>query len=329
MPPIKAGVVGVGHMGQYHVGVYSELYQLELVGIADINKTRADEIAQRYNTTPYYHAYDLIDKVEVVSIAVPTPKHYQVAKDFLEAGIPVLLEKPITQNLAQAKELFQIADRHGTILHIGHVERFNGAVQELKRLVNQPIFLESRRLGPYTPRIADEGVILDLMIHDLDIVLNVVNSRVKKITVVGYSLYSKYEDLANVQIAFENGCLASITASRTTQQKIRTLAVTQRDTYIFLNYTDQDIHIHRNASSEHILTRKELRYKQESFVERIFVHKDNPLKLEIIHLLDCITNGVVRNTSIEGELYSLEIALKIIDMMKEEKVIPKDCYNEY
>lgn len=328
MVPIKAGVVGVGHMGQYHVGVYSELHQAELVGIADIHKGRADEIAERYNTTPYYHAHDLLDKVDVVSIAVPTPQHYQVARDFLEAGIHVLLEKPITQNLDQARKLFQLADKHSTILHIGHVERFNGAVQELKRLVNQPLFLESRRLGPYTPRIQDEGVILDLMIHDLDIILSLVNSKVKKINIVGYSLYSKYEDLANVQIAFENGCLASVTASRATQHKIRTLAVTQRDAYIFLNYTDQDIHIHRNASSEHILTRKELRYKQESFVERIFVHKDNPLKLEILHLLVCAANGVVRNTSIEEELYSLEIALKIIDMMKEEKIISKDCYNE-
>jgi len=329
MPAIKSGVVGVGHMGQYHVGVYSELHQVDLVGIADTDKARANEIAQRYNTTTYHHAHELIGKVEIVSIAVPTPQHYQVAKDFLEAGVHVLLEKPITQNLKHARELFHIADKHGAILHIGHVERFNGAVQELKRLVNQPIFLESRRLGPYTPRIQDEGVILDLMIHDLDIVLSLVNSKVKKINVVGYSLYSGYEDLANVQIAFENGCLASITASRATQHKIRTLAVTQRDAYLFLNYTDQDIHIHRNAASEHILTRKELRYKQESFVERIFVHKDNPLKLEIMHLLDCATNGVARNISVEEELYSLEIALKIINMMKEEKIIPGDCYNGY
>jgi predicted dehydrogenase len=326
MFPIKAGVVGVGHMGQYHVGVYYELYQVELIGVADINKTRADEIASRYNTHPYYHAQDLIGKVDMVSIAVPTPQHYQVAKEYLEAGIHVLLEKPMTQSLDQARELFQIAERYGSILHIGHVERFNGAVQELKRLVDQPILLESRRLGPYTPRIQDEGVILDLMIHDLDIILNLVNSKVKKINVIGHSLYSRYEDLANVQIVFENGCLACITASRATQHKIRTLAVTQKDAYIFLNYTDQDIHIHRNAASEHILTKKELRYKQESFVERIFVHKENPLKLEIVHLIECALNGVPRNISVEEELYSLEIALKIIELMKEEKIIPKDCY---
>jgi len=326
MTPIRAGVVGVGHMGQYHVGVYYELYQTELVGVVDINKARADEIAQKYNTTPYYQPYDLIGKVDLVSIAVPTPKHYQVAKEYLAAGIHVLLEKPICQDLAQARELFQIAERHGSVLHIGHVERFNGAVQELKRLVKEPILLESRRLGPYTPRIQDEGVILDLMIHDLDIILSLVHSKIKKISVVGYSLYSPYEDIANVQIAFENGCIATITASRATQHKIRTLAVTQRDAYIFLNYTDQDIHIHRNAASEHILTKKELRYKQESFVERIFVHKDNPLKLEILHLLECATNGLPRNTSIEDELYSLEIALKIIEQMKEEGIIPRECY---
>jgi len=308
----RVGVVGVGHMGRYHAGVYSELFQTLLVGVVDVDRKRAREIAKQYNTRAYFDYRDLLEKTEVVSIAVPTRDHYQVARDFLEAGVHVLLEKPMTRNLSEAQELFRIAEEKGVALHAGHVERFNGAVQELKKVVQGPLFIESRRLGPYEPRIQDEGVVLDLVIHDLDIIINLIGSKVKVVNTLGCSAFSPHEDLANIQLLFENGCLASITASRATQHKIRTLAVTQKDAYIFLNYTDQDIHIHRNASSEHILTRRELRYKQESLVERIFVHKDNPLKLELLHLLDCATNGARRLVPVESDLYSLEIALQIL-----------------
>lgn len=319
----KVGVVGVGHMGRYHAGVYAELFQTRLVGVADIDRKRGREIAERYNTRSYPDHRDLLGKVEAVSIAVPTRDHYPIARDFLEAGVHVLLEKPMTRDLSEARDLFRIAEEKGAALHIGHVERFNGAVQELKKVVQYPLLIESRRLGPYEPRVQDEGVVLDLVIHDLDIILNLVDSKVQVINAVGCSAFSPHEDLVNIQLLFENGCMANITASRATQHKIRTLAVTQKDSYIFLNYTDQDIHIHRNASSEHILTRQELRYKQESVVERIFVHKDNPLKLEILHLLDCATNGAGRLVPIDSELYSLEIALKILSGLNKVKEVPE------
>lgn len=319
MKKVRVGVVGVGRMGQYHVGVYSQIFHTDLVGVADINEQRAREIAEKYNTAAYTDYRELLDKVEVVSVAVPTRYHHPVARDFLKAGVHVLLEKPMASSLQEAIELFDIAQSNGLALHIGHVERFNGAVQELKKIVEQPIFIESRRLGPFEPRIKDEGVVLDLMIHDLDIILHLVNSKVIQLNVLGCSIMSTHEDLANVQLLFENGCIANITASRVTQHKIRTLAVTQRDAYVFLNYTDQDIHIHRHASSEHILTKKELRYKQESVVERIFVHKDNPLKLEVLHLLDCATNGAEREVPVDGELYSLEIALQLLERLKGKK----------
>ncbi len=153
------------------------------------------------------------------------------------------------------------------------------------------------------------------MIHDLDLVLNLVNSRARFIQSLGHRVFSKYEDVASVQLLFENGCIANIVASRATQNKIRTMAITQKDAYIYLNYTDQDIHIHRQASSEHILTKEQLRYKQESLIERIFVHKENPLKLEIKHFIDCAFNGSKRNVSVQDELYSLQIALEIIEMI--------------
>jgi predicted dehydrogenase len=321
MQRIKAGVVGVGQMGQYHVGVYSELVDVELAGIVDSDRARAVALAEKYNTQTYEDYHDLIGLVEVVSIAVPTSLHHTVASDFLKAGVHVLLEKPIAHTIEEARELFRLAAVNNVALHIGHVERFNGAIQELKKIVHDPWLIESRRLGPFVPRIKEEGVILDVMIHDIDIILNLVDSPVRQIYALAKSIYSDREDLANVQICFQNGCVANIIASRATEIKIRTMAITQRDAYIFLDYTDQDIRVHRQASSEHVITRGALRYRQESLIERIFVHKDNPLKLEIKHLIDCVTDGAVRAVSVDEELRSLQVALQILELLEKDGLV--------
>lgn len=318
--PVRAGVVGVGQMGRYHVGVFAELSNVQLVGIVDVDPRKIRDLAETYNTVASTDYRALVDKVDVVTVAVPTSLHYQVAREFLDAGVHVLIEKPIAPTLGEAQELFELAERRGVVLHVGHVERFNGAVQELKNIVRDPILIECRRMGPFQSRVKDDGVVLDLMIHDLDIVLNLVNARVQRLSAVGAAVFSEVEDAANVQLWFTNGCLATITASRATQEKIRTLAVTQREEYILLNYTDQDIRIYRQGASEHRLGRGELRYKQEALIERIFVHKDNPLKLEVKHLLDCATQQVPRMVSVEDELYSLQMTLEIIDMIRKDLV---------
>jgi predicted dehydrogenase len=242
-----------------------------------------------------------------------------VAKDFLSRGVNVLLEKPITKDLNEARDLFATAQKHDVVLHIGHVERFNGAVQELKKIVEDPVLIEARRLGPFQKRVQDDGVVLDLMIHDIDIILGLVASPIAQIAAQGVSVFSSNDDVANVQLTFENGCVAALTASRATQNKIRTMAVTQRDAYIFLDFTDQDIHIHRQASTEHLLTREQLRYKQESFIERVFVYKDNPLKSEIRHIIECILNGAKRVVSVEDELKSLTVALEVLDIIRADQ----------
>lgn len=321
MQKIKAGVVGVGQMGQYHVGVYSEFFNVELVGVADTDYARAVALAEKYNTQAYDDYHDLLGKVDVVSIAVPTSLHYRVANDFLKAGVHVLLEKPIAHTMEEARELFRQAAVNNVVLHIGHVERFNGAIQELKKIVHDPWLIESRRLGPFVPRIKEDGVILDVMIHDIDIILSLVDSPVRQIYALAKTIYSNREDLANVQICFQNGCIANIVASRATEIKIRTMAITQRDAYIFLDYTDQDIRVHRQASSEHVITRGALRYRQESLIERIFVHKDNPLKLEIKHLIDCAMLGGVRAVSVDEELRSLRVALQILDVLEKDGLV--------
>src|SRR6059058_3600357 len=218
---VRAGVVGVGHMGQYHARVYAELWDVDLVGITDLNGDRAREAAAHYDTVAFADHRDLIGRVDV------------------------LIEKPITPTLEEARELFALARRTGCLLHVGHVERFNGAVQELRKIVEGPLLIESRRLGPFVPRVQKDTVVMDLMIHDLDIVLALVDARPRRLTAFGSAVHSDVADVANVQIWFDSGTIATITASRATEEKIRTLAITQPDAYIVLDYLVQDIQIHR------------------------------------------------------------------------------------
>lgn len=316
MKKIRVGVIGTGRMGEYHTAVYSELFFIDLVGIVDIKEERGKAISKQYNTAYFHDFREILDRVDAVSIAVPTGLHYTIAKESLSAGVNVLLEKPITNNFSQAVELFELAEKNNCTLHIGHVERFNGAVQELKKIVHEPLLIESRRLGPFQKRIEDDGVVMDLMIHDIDIILNLVESEILDINVMGRSYFTEKDDLASVQIQFKNNCVANIIASRVTQDKIRTMAISQKDAYIYLDFTDQEIHIHRGASSEHRLGKHELHYKQESFTERLFVHRENPLKLEIKHFLDCSANGAASSISVDKELRSLKVALEIVDKFK-------------
>ena len=301
---------------RYHVGILSELPEVELTTVVDIDSKSRKVIEENYGTPSFENYKDIYSKVDAAVVAVPTGLHFTIAKDLLNAGIHVLLEKPCANNLDHARELFQIAEDKALILHVGHVERFNGAVQELHKIVDSPIFVECRRMGPFTDRIKDDGVVLDIMIHDIDIILNLIQSRVTKTFVLGSSIFSAKDDLVNAQLKFENGCIANIVASRASQNQIRTLSVTQKDSFVVLDYTDQEIYVHRQSSSEHKLSKDSLRYKQESLVERIFVHKDNPLKLELKHFLDCVTNGSPRKVAIDNELYSLEVALNILSQFK-------------
>jgi predicted dehydrogenase len=319
MPECKVGVVGAGKMGEYHIGVLSEMRATDLVGIVDSDQERAKIISERYNVPSYGDYKELISKVDVVVIAVPTSLHYPIGKEFLKAGVHTLLEKPCTDNLDQARELFDLSEKKNITLHIGHVERFNGAVQELFKIVKNPIYLECRRMSPFIARAKDDGVVLDVMIHDIDIVLSLIQSDVTNVNVIGSSVFSGRDDLINAQIEFKNGCIANIIASRVSQNKVRTLEVTQKDSSILLDYTEQEIFVHRKSSSEHQLSGDSLRYKQESLVERIFVHKDNPLKLELKHFIDCATNGSPRKVAVEKELNSLKVALEILNQFKPRK----------
>lgn len=317
---LRAGVVGAGHMGQYHILVFAELWDVELVGIVDTDAAKAARLAAQYDTQAFTDHRELFGRVDLATVAVPTPLHFQVTRDLLEAGINVLVEKPMTPTLEEARELFLIARERNVVLHVGHVERFNGAVQELGKIVVNPILVESRRLGPFVPRVQHDTVVMDLMIHDIDIILTLVDSEIRQVTAVGAAVHSAQPDVANVQILFESGTIANITASRATEQKIRTLAVTQPDAYIVLDYTDQDIQIHRRAAAEYILNRESIRYRQESFVEHLFVHKENPLKLEVLHLVNAVRQARLTGRTDLGDaddLRSLAVALEVERMIRE------------
>jgi predicted dehydrogenase len=315
---IRAGVVGTGHMGQYHVLVYAELPDVELVGVADIDGARARAVAGGYETRAFGDHRELIGRVDVASVAVPTEEHFRVARDLLEAGISVLVEKPMAPTLEEARALFGVANRTGAILHVGHVERFNGAVDELKRLVASPILIESRRLGPFVPRVQKDTVIMDLMIHDIDIVLGLVDSAPVRLAAQGAAVHSEVADVATVQIRFASGAVATITASRATEEKIRTLAITQPDAYILLDYTEQDIHIFKRAAQEYTMNRDSIRYRRASFVEHLKVYRENPLKLEIQHLIGATRRsraGEAMAPAQQDDLRSLAMALEIERMI--------------
>ncbi len=312
---LRVGVVGVGHMGSYHVAALSELSDANLAAVCDLVPSRAQELADRYGAEAFSDPADLIGLVDAVTIAVPTLQHFAVSRIFLENGIHVLVEKPICTTMEDAWKLFDLATESNLVLHIGHVERFNGAVQELGNIVDAPTLVECRRLGPFSPRVREDGVVLDLMIHDLDIVLRLVDEEIDLLSATGSSVLSDRDDVANVQICFEGGCVANLTASRVTQNKIRTLSVSQPDAFITLDYADQELRIHRQAVSEHQLTREELKYREQFQVERVFVHKGNPLQLELRHFLQSVRlRDVVSDP--EKELRSLEIALRIVEMLK-------------
>jgi predicted dehydrogenase len=306
---IKVGVVGVGSMGKNHVRIYSNMKNIELAGIVDINKALAKKVALQHNIIYYTNFRELLGKVDAVSIAVPTKFHYTVAKAFLQNGIDVLLEKPMTISLKEAKEVTKIAEKNQRVLLVGHVERFNPAVEELKKIMENPLFIETRRMGPYSEKMR-EGVILDLMTHDIDILLYLIKEKIVSMNCYIANTKSKFEDIAVAQILFKNGMLAILTASRMGQTKIRKLNITQSDCYMTLDYMSQNINIFRKSTASY-LPGKEMRYRQESVKEIPYIERKEPLLAELEHFIDCVSERKKPKVGGEDAQSVLEVALKL------------------
>ncbi len=319
MKPLKIGIIGVGHMGQYHLNIASSIPEIEIIGIADIDEEKLNSLSLKFGVDTFLDYKKLIKKCDGVCIATPTDTHYEIALTSLSAGKHVLLEKPMTLSLKEAEELINIAKKKKRILQVGHVERFNGAVQQLKNIILNPIYIISRRIGPFVERSANISVVLDLMIHDIDIILNLINDRIVDFDAFGAKVFSDKEDVAEAILLFQCGCIASITASRVSQKKARTLEIMQKDSFVMLDYTTQDIQIYRRASSAYLLTPEEIRYSQESFVEHLFVHKENPLKFEWMHFINCIRGIEQPFVSNEQDLETLRISLEIIKKIESKR----------
>jgi predicted dehydrogenase len=317
---IRFGIIGVGHMGSYHLSVVAALPTHELVGIFDARADYAAEKAALFETVASPTYQHLIDQCDAVTIAVPTHLHYEIAEYALSKGVHVLVEKPITYDIAQAEKLIQLAAEKKLILQVGHVERFNGAVMALSNIATQPLLIQTRRLHPHNNRILDVGVVLDLLIHDIDIVLNLVKRPLVRQSAVGSCINGEHEDIAVIELQFEGGCIATLTASRLSQYKERSLSVTQKNNFIILNYGSQEIEIHRQGNSVTVTAPDEIKYSQESVVERVHIHKDNPLKSEHMHFYDCIRGAAQPLVTGEVDLKTLRIALESVAQIKELKI---------
>jgi predicted dehydrogenase len=314
---LKVGVVGVGYFGQFHAEKYAKIEDVELVGVVDVDASRAREIAKRYRTQPFFHYADLFQRVQAVSIAVPTPFHYSVTKECFLQGVDVLLEKPISSTLEEADELIGLSESKGLIFQVGHLERFNGALSGLEGRLRHPLFIESHRLGPFSGRGAEVDVVLDLMVHDLDILLSLVKAKVKQFQAIGIPVLTHTPDIANARIEFENGCIANLTASRVSEEKIRKTRIFQPDGILSIDYFLQK----RSFSKKVVPPGREK--MPEMVTEEIPVKKIDLLETEIHSFLQRVRNRERPQVSGTDGRRALELALRIIqkidDLNKKKK----------
>ena len=305
--PLRVGVVGVGYLGRFHARIYADMPDVELVGVADVDAQRARGIAEQHGCQAYTDARDLIDRIDAVSIVVPTIHHVDVARPFLERGVHMLIEKPIAPTTAAAEALVEAADRAGVIFQVGHLERFNAGIMELAARVKQPRFLEVHRLGEFVDRATDVDVVTDLMIHDIDIVMSLVRSGIRSIAADGIPVITDQVDIANARIEFENGAVANVTASRVSNKKLRRIRIFGREHYYGLDYIGQKIEIVRavpDASGG----------KWPKIVtEMLDVTPHPPLDAEIAHFVRCVRTG---ETPLVNGRVGLE-ALRVAQLVRE------------
>lgn len=304
--PLRTAVIGIGHLGKEHARIYHELPDAELVGICDVDTSKKEK-AEAFGVLFSQDYRELIAQIQVVSIATPTSTHYAIAREFLEAGVHTLIEKPITLQIEEADELIELAVRKHCALQVGHIERHNPGFRRIEEIAKNIKFLEIHRLGPFTGRINDCGVVLDLMIHDLDIVMALVKSPILSFDAVGINVLTPYEDIANVRLKFKNGAVADLTASRLTPERQRKIRIFQEDAYISLDY---------EAQAAKIFRKEGFKILQES----IDIQKAEPLKEEIKFFLKGIRTGESLGRPDEAACDALRLGLEIVETIHDNKV---------
>ncbi|MFO7834805.1 MAG: Gfo/Idh/MocA family oxidoreductase, partial [Halohasta sp.] len=302
------GVIGVGSMGQHHARVYQELPSAELVGVADVDAEAATETASQYGTEPT-SVESLLSTAAAVSIAVPTSYHYDTAMDAIESGVGVLIEKPIAEEPAQGRELLVAAEEAGVTLQVGHIERFNPAVRTLETVAGDldVIAVDSQRLGPPAGREIADSVATDLMIHDADVLLSLVDAPVADV----YAAETAGDQYVAATVEFETGVVATLTASRVTQQKVRTLSITAESCRVTVDYIDQSVRINRHSLPEYVETDGEVRYRHENVVERPTVENGEPLKKELTAFVEAVRTGSEPIVTAADGVRALELVQRV------------------
>lgn len=327
---LKVAVIGVGSLGKEHARIYSALDQagvVELTGVFDVHAGNATAVANRLGTRVFNQVEEAAEAADALSIVTPTVTHFEIARDLLSKGKHLLVEKPMTETTEQAAELVEHAQAHSAVLQVGHVERFNPTFKYMTEVAREPRFIEAHRLSPYPARSTDIGVVLDLMIHDLDVVLAFVNSPVKSVDAVGMAVLSSSEDIANARLRFANGCVANLTASRVSAErmrKVRVFSAGAMPAYVSLDYREQKGYVYRLAregENESSLLKKLLLAKDSTIVsefggkrivrEPVPIQKDEPLKLEIEHFVACVKARQRPLVSGESAKQALDLALEI------------------
>jgi len=298
MKKLRVGVVGVGHIGSNHARLYAEIPSAEFAAVYDVDLVRGNAIGRKFGSTPTKSLDEFIEMVDAASVATPTNTHYEIARSLLERGKHVLVEKPITDNTGNASELADLAARNGLILQVGHVERFNPVLSVLEKHLTHPRFIEAHRLSPYPDRSTDIGVVLDLMIHDLEVILHFVRSPVQSIDAVGVPVLSRAEDIANARLRFENGCVANVTSSRISPERMRKIRVFQEDAYLSLDYQNQTGEIYRRGGGR--ITR-----------DKVEIEREEPLKRQLASFIECATTGREPRVSGFQATAALELAVEI------------------
>jgi len=299
MEKVRIGIIGVGYLGTQHARILSYLEGAELRGVADIDLKKSMIIGNRHGVPYYQNFMDILDEIDAAIVASPTSEHFSITERLLTEGKSVLVEKPMTDTVEQAEELVGLAKKNKLIFQVGHLERFNPAVEALQDLISEPKFIEVQRLGSFSARSLDTNVVLDLMIHDLDIILDLIQDDVKVIRSSGIHVLSEKFDIANARLEFESGCVATLTASRVHQGKVRNLRIFEPTAYYSINYIDQAVKVFPLNG-------------RQTDIKELKIKKEEPLKKELQNFIQCIGDGKTRKVSGDEGLRALRLAHKVL-----------------
>lgn len=312
--PIRVAVVGVGYLGRIHAKIYANMDNVKLVAVVDTDPSAAASAADEYNCQALTHTDGLVGQIDAVSIVVPTSLHLTVSRSFLEAGVHMLLEKPVAASVAESTEIVELAEKNRAILQIGHLERFNAGIMKLAELASNPRFIEVHRLGKFVERATDVDVVTDLMIHDIDIVLSLIDSELINISATGTQVITDHVDIANTRLEFDNGAVANVTASRVSRNQFRRIRVFSHEMYLGLNFSDQQLEEVKPGKIKSGSKFPELTHRN------IEVTPQLPLNAELAHFIDCVTYNKQPLVSGKEGLLAVKVAQRVRDKIEASKL---------